>query len=143
MVSQSFRFFFSRHRRAAQDLHVLRNLLKKRETVLTKLERAELKRRASKEGEEPKVWTGACFGLGQRVDAVAYLTEELSYYNTEVWMMRLSTRKPEMSQRRCTLIFCGADQAMSHPRHVLEPHAAQHSHLSRVLPVFSCLFCES
>eukprot|EP00752_Nemacystus_decipiens_P015850 g14160.t1 len=67
-----------------QDLHVLRGLLQKREAVLTKLERAELQRRASKEGEEPKVWTGACFGLGQRVDAVAYLTEELSYYNTEV-----------------------------------------------------------
>lgn len=67
-----------------QDLHVLRGLLQKRESVLTKLERAELQRRASKEGREPKVWTGACCCLGQRVDAVAYLTEELSYYNTEV-----------------------------------------------------------
>lgn len=70
--------------RCAQDLHVLRGLLNKREAVLTKLERAELRRRASKPGDEPKVWTGACFGLGQRVDAVAFLTEELSYYNTEV-----------------------------------------------------------
>ncbi|CAM9678070.1 unnamed protein product [Ectocarpus sp. 4 AP-2014] len=67
-----------------QDLHVLRGLLQKRESVLTKLERAELQRRASKEGREPKVWTGACCCLGQRVDAVTYLTEELSYYNTEV-----------------------------------------------------------
>ncbi|CAM9575546.1 unnamed protein product [Pylaiella littoralis] len=67
-----------------QDLHVLRGLLKKREAVLTKLERAEMRRRACKAGHEPKVWTGACFGLGQRVDAVAFLTEELSYYNTEV-----------------------------------------------------------
>ncbi|CAM9535056.1 unnamed protein product [Scytosiphon promiscuus] len=67
-----------------QDLHVLRRLLDKREAVLTRLERAELQRRAAKPGREPRVWTGACFCLGQRVDAVGFLTEELSYYNTEV-----------------------------------------------------------
>ena len=85
---------------------MLRGLLKKREAVLTKLERAELQRRASKEGEEPKVWTGACFGLGQRVDAVAYLTEELSYYNTEVHCAcpaSFTKVKPEVTrQHRCT-----------------------------------------
>lgn len=88
----------------------MRSLLKKREAVLTKLERAELQRRASKEGEEPKVWTGACFGLGQRVDAVAYLTEELSYYNTEVRLYgSLQNCKPEGSgQHRYDTNFCGA-----------------------------------
>lgn len=67
-----------------QDLHVLRGLLDKRESVLTRLERAELKRRASKDGEEPMMWTGPCCLLGDRVGAVGYLTEELSYYNVEV-----------------------------------------------------------
>ena len=62
----------------------MRGLLDKRESVLTRLERAELKRRASKDGDEPMVWTGACCLLGDRVEAVGYLNEELSYYNIEV-----------------------------------------------------------
>lgn len=62
----------------------MRGLLDKREDVLTRLERAELERRGSKSGEEPKIWTGRCFCLGDRVGAVGYLTEELNYCNTEV-----------------------------------------------------------
>ena len=52
--------------------------------MLTRLERAELQRRVSKNAEEPKMWTGPCYCVGDRVGAVGYLTEELSYYNTEV-----------------------------------------------------------
>lgn len=52
--------------------------------MVTRLERAELKRRKSKAEKEPKMWTGACWCLGSRVGSVGHLTEELSYYNTEV-----------------------------------------------------------
>lgn len=93
-----------------QDLNVLRGLLKKRESVLTKLERAELQRRASKEGREPKVWTGACCCLGQRVDAVTYLTEELSYYNTEVRQAGYGTRCDEDRGGGITAVLCGGGE---------------------------------
>lgn len=62
---------------------MLRRLLEKREVVLTRLERVELLRRR-KGGKEPKMWTGGCLCVGERVNSVAYLTQELSYYNTEV-----------------------------------------------------------
>lgn len=65
-----------------QDLHVLRRLLAKREGVLRRLERAELRRR--KLGKDRKIWTGPWLCLSRRVNSVDYLTEELNYYNTEV-----------------------------------------------------------
>lgn len=61
---------------------MLRRLLERRESVLTKLERAELQKRKNG-GREPRMWTRPCC-LGEEVDSVAYLTQELSYYNTEV-----------------------------------------------------------
>lgn len=70
--------------------------------MVTRLERAELKRRKSKAGREPNMWTGGGWCLGSRVGSVGHLTEELSYYNTEV----SSVAAPLVRSWSLLLFFC-------------------------------------